>query len=239
MWLKQVLFSLFALGFLWSIAPSAQAGARPDPRVAVARVIRLRVIANSDNPTDQALKLDVRDAVLRQLEPALIPVRSEAQAVRQIRRRQEALARVANAVLMAHHVAYRARVIFTTTLFPTKAYGSWVLPAGRYRALLIVLGRGQGHNWWCVLFPSLCFVDRSQSLAVPTAGSPTPEPLPAGPVPALPPSSSAALMKSPGVKTAAPDDRLENRRPVTGRIRVSWRLPSVIGRFLAFFTARV
>jgi stage II sporulation protein R len=136
--------------------------------ITIPHVIRFRVIANSDNPLDQAVKLAVRDRVLNVLDPVLNGLHSRREAGQRIRAMLPRLDEVADAVLVHDHMPYRARVEWTTTLFPTKAYGSWVLPAGRYQALLIILGRGQGHNWWCVLFPSLCFIDMGNALAVPT-----------------------------------------------------------------------
>lgn len=85
------------------------------------------------------------------------------------------LSGVANQVLSQYHMRYRASVQLTETVFPTKVYGTWVLPAGRYTALLIKLGKADGHNWWCVLYPSLCFIDMTNGVAVPeraaTAGT--------------------------------------------------------------------
>jgi stage II sporulation protein R len=120
------------------------------------------------------------------------------------------VAKVANQVLRAHHASYRARVLWTHTAFPTKAYGTWVLPAGRYQALLIVLGRGDGHNWWCVLYPSLCFVDMGNALAVRS-----PQALPvAGPLTPVHHAHGHAARNH-------------------GRIRVSWTTPRFILTFLA------
>lgn len=228
MWFKKV-FILGVLGI------SVAANLAPTPHVAAhqglssapivtPRVIRFRVIANSDNPLDQAIKLDVRDAVLRQLEPLLAHAKDRAEAARLIRQDGPRLNRAANGVLRAHNVSYRAHIDWTRTTFPTKAYGSWVLPAGQYRALLVVLGRGQGHNWWCVLFPSLCFIDMDNALAVPVTSTPrsTPGPMgapsPVGPRPSASPSRASA---SPTVSHRAPHSHHR-----VGAIRVSWRAPT-------------
>jgi stage II sporulation protein R len=121
---------------------------------------------------DQGVKLAVRDAVLRQLDPGLARLTSYQRARAFLADHLPQLRQVVGAVLQADKTPYGDRVVFTRTWFPPKAYGSWVLPAGQYRALLVVLGAGQGHNWWCVLFPSLCFIDMNNGLAVP----PTPRP---------------------------------------------------------------
>jgi len=194
-----------AMGSTLGGAPTARAAPIPTPSV-----IRFRVIANSDNPRDQALKLLVRDAVLRVLEPRLASVHSEQVAARRIRSLTGVLDQVANGVLKSYHAPYRARVQWTRTLFPTKAYGTWVLPAGQYQALLIELGRAEGHNWWCVLFPSLCFIDMGNALAVPE------------------PAASVSTTLSPDSPAVA------RPTPVSPRhLRVSWRAP----RFLTTFWA--
>ncbi|CAB1128476.1 Stage II sporulation protein R [Candidatus Hydrogenisulfobacillus filiaventi] len=145
------------------------------------QVVRFRVIAAGDSPWDQAVKLDVRDAVLTRLEPVLARVHTRAGALAALRAGLPALRRTVAGVLARQRVSYGARVALTRTWFPARVYGSLVLPAGRYRALLVVLGRGSGHNWWCVLFPSLCFVDLTNAVAVPAVA-------PAAPPPPLPPA---------------------------------------------------
>lgn len=201
---------LAALAAIITLAGTRLAPPPPVPVMTMPRVIRFRVIANSDNPRDQAIKLDVRDRVLETLDPVLNGVKSRRSAQLRIHAMQAQVARVANQVLRAHHLAYHARVLWTHTLFPTKAYGTWVLPAGRYQALLIVLGRGAGHNWWCVLYPSLCFVDMGNALAVPTPTSV---------------GLTNLVPSRPGHRRHRPDPR--------GRIRVSWTTPRFILSFLA------
>ncbi len=133
----------------------------------VPRVIRLRVIANSDNPIDQAVKLSVRDLVLEVLKPRMTHVHTRAQALRVISTSQGPLVSIADRLLRRWHLGYQAHISLARTEFPTKAYGRLILPAGSYMALLVKLGQAQGHNWWCVLYPSLCFIDMSNGLAVP------------------------------------------------------------------------
>ncbi len=162
------LAGLAAMAALLGASPSAPVHVAP---LVIPPVIRFRVIANSDNPLDQAVKLEVRDRVLQTLDPYLNGVKSRAAAQTSILKLEGRIKREANQVLRLDHARYRAQVAFTRTLFPTKAYGTWVLPAGRYEALLITLGKGQGHNWWCVLYPSLCFVDMGNALAVPTSST--------------------------------------------------------------------
>ena len=165
MWYKAVWMIMAVLSL---IVP----GAGSTPRqlanpIRVPSVVRFRVIANSDNPIDQAVKLDVRDVVLNVLEPGLIRVHNERQALSVIASDRHRLITAADGVLQHFGVGYRAQVLLTRTAFPTKVYGTLVLPAGRYVALLVKLGKAQGHNWWCVLYPSLCFIDMTNGVAVP------------------------------------------------------------------------
>ncbi len=216
--LKYWLAALLGMTLIWSMSPTAShlSAGSSSPSITIPKVIRFRVIANSDNPIDQALKLDVRDRILETLDPVLTPVKNRFTAAARIEAMQPELARVANQVLADHHAAYRAHVLWTRTLFPTKAYGSWVLPAGRYRALLIVLGKGQGHNWWCVLFPSLCFIDMGNALAVPAQPAVTPTPTGA-------PHARRRRVRHPLRHVAARH----------GRLQVSWQLPGIFTTILA------
>lgn len=122
-------------------------------------LIRLHVIANSDDAADQRIKLAVRDAVASYLEPALASVGSRAAAAEIIQNRLTEITAVADRTLAEGGVGYGAEAIWGRALFPTRSYADLVVPAGEYDSLRIVLGSGKGRNWWCVLFPPLCFID--------------------------------------------------------------------------------
>ena len=143
----------------------------PAPRLP--RVLRFRVIANSDSLWDESVKIAVRNLVLQTLAAPLARARSPQQAEALIRLRLPELAAAVDQLLRSDGAPYLARVTLGRTAFPTKAYGTWVLPAGRYPALIVRLGRGDGHNWWCVLFPTLCFIDMGSGLAVPVGTGPS------------------------------------------------------------------
>lgn len=118
---------------------------------------RLHIVANSDNAADQTLKLQVRDAVVAYLTPLLAEAENagEAEAIVMEQRPQlEALA-----AGLTSDFGYGAYAELGRFAFPAKRYGQTFMPAGEYPALRLVLGEGAGHNWWCVLFPPLCFVD--------------------------------------------------------------------------------
>ncbi|EHQ91953.1 stage II sporulation protein R [Desulfosporosinus youngiae] len=137
---------------------------RPD------QMIRFHVLANSDSDEDQALKRAVRDAILKEVAPKLAVSKSLEESrkiVEQIRPEMEA---VALEEIQAWDKNYTVRTDYGNFSFPTKSYGTLVLPAGQYEALRVVIGEGQGSNWWCVLFPALCFVDIEHSTAVQVDG---------------------------------------------------------------------
>ncbi len=134
------------------------------------QLIRFHVLANSDSEQDQALKRAVRDAILKDVSPRLAVSRSldeSRQILKQIRPDME---RIGHDVVKMWGKDYCVRTEYGHSPFPTKSYGSLVLPSGDYEALSVVIGEGQGSNWWCVLFPPLCFIDIDQSTAVQVDG---------------------------------------------------------------------
>lgn len=141
------------LGVAFAALVGPWLGARQD---ALARkVVRLHVVANSDSESDQALKLQVRDAVLDEAEP-LLQGKDRAESLETL---QNALPELGQAV--ADTVAragydYPVRLSVEDAWFPTKEYDDFALPAGTYTALRIELGEAKGKNWWCVVFPPLC-----------------------------------------------------------------------------------
>ena len=131
-------------------------------------VLRLHILANSDSPQDQAVKLQVRDALLPLFEAAA----SYDDARAFVLAHGAALLARCQAALAAAGVPYGAQLLLGVSAFPDRIYDTTFFPAGDYDALQIVLGAGAGHNWWCVLFPPLCIVTKDGSSA-PTA---SPEP---------------------------------------------------------------
>ena len=136
------------------------------------QLIRFHVLANSDSEQDQALKRAVRDAILKAVSPKLAVSQSldeSRQILKQIRPEMEDISR---SVVKDWGKDYSVHTEYGHFSFPTKSYGSLVLPAGDYEALRVVIGEGQGSNWWCVLFPPLCFIDIEHSTAVQVDGKP-------------------------------------------------------------------
>ena len=120
------------------------------------RILRLHVIADSDSDADQAVKLKVRDAVLKLLGDEMETSPDLEQARTAAERLMPEAERVARQVLRDSGFSYGATVTLGYEYYPTRDYGGFRLPAGRYLSYRIVLGSGEGHNWWCVLFHALC-----------------------------------------------------------------------------------
>lgn len=117
-----------------------------------AQVLRLHVLAVDDSEAEQALKLRVRDAVLRYLRPELEGVTDRNTAREMIAARLTAIAEAASEAAEGRKVS----VSLGPESYPQRRYEGFVLPAGTYESLRVVLGEGEGHNWWCVVFPPLC-----------------------------------------------------------------------------------
>ena len=123
------------------------------------KVVRLHVLANSDTEEDQALKLLVRDAVLERATEILEQSADRAEAEIRLRESLPELEAIAEETVRANGYDYAVTAELEDTAFPTKEYDGFSLPAGEYLALRILIGEGAGQNWWCVLYPNLCFID--------------------------------------------------------------------------------
>lgn len=123
------------------------------------KVLRLHVIANSDSEEDQALKLKVRDQVLATLKPLLENAEDRSSSEAIVRAHLSEVEAAARETAWQEKPGENVHAELTNTRFPEKTYGDCTFPAGNYDALRITIGEAKGKNWWCVLFPSLCFVD--------------------------------------------------------------------------------
>lgn len=141
----------FVMAVIASFFPFAAAcGGLPE------NVVRLHVVANSDSEEDQSVKLLVRDAVLEEAAKWYGGAQSMEEASSQLCTHLQSLGETARTTLAENGMEYSAKVEMTEMYFSTRDYGMFRLPAGRYRTLRVTLGEGQGKNWWCVVFPSLC-----------------------------------------------------------------------------------
>lgn len=123
---------------------------------------RLHIIANSDSPEDQSVKLAVRDEILAFAESEMKKVNSKMEAKEYIGQNLEIIEKKAEQVLKDNGFTYSAKAYVGKFDFPSKTYGDATYPAGEYDALRIVLGEGEGQNWWCVIFPPLCLAELSE-----------------------------------------------------------------------------
>lgn len=123
------------------------------------QIIRFHVRANSDSDADQQLKLIVKDAVVTYLEPLLSQSESTEMSREILADHMEEIRALALSVLRENGSDYAVRVYFEESYFPMKSYGDVTFPPGVYSAFRIDIGESAGKNWWCVLYPPLCFVD--------------------------------------------------------------------------------
>lgn len=128
--------------------------------------IRLRILANSDKEEDQDLKRKVRDAVNAEINNWVAELTSKEEAKTVLKNNLPEIQKIAEKVVAEHQSTQAVKVTFDKVDFPTKLYGDFLYPAGQYEAILISLGEAEGANWWCVLFPPLCFLDFSNGVAV-------------------------------------------------------------------------
>ena len=126
-------------------------------------VLRLHILANSDSDEDQQIKLAVRDELLN-CGNELFSGETNIDNVKSILTdEQKVLTDAANKVLAENGFDYKAKIYLTNEYFTTRTYENYTLPAGNYNALKVVLGEGEGHNWWCVMYPPLCFVNKNEN----------------------------------------------------------------------------
>ena len=122
-------------------------------------IIRFHVLANSDSEQDQALKLKVKDGLVEYLKPMLSGAESVEESREILEENLGAIEEEAERLLAREQAPYGAEAEMTTCYFPIKTYGDCTFPAGNYQALRIPIGEAKGKNWWCVLYPNLCFID--------------------------------------------------------------------------------
>ena len=130
------------------------------------KVLRFHVLANSDTAEDQNLKLAVRDAVGSRMAELLSDVPDREACEQVVEAHLPEIAETAQAVVREAGYEYEVHAAIEETEFPSKTYGKFTFPAGKYEALRVVIGEGEGHNWWCVMFPPMCLpaAEESQEL---------------------------------------------------------------------------
>ena len=132
-------------------------------------LIRFHVRANSDSSFDQACKLKVRDAVISKVSQMMDKADTKEEAFDILKKQKDSIKNTAQEILKKEGVIQKVKVHFVQEKFPEKTYGQYTFPEGIYDALRIDLGEAKGHNWWCVLYPNLCFLDTTNAV-VPDKG---------------------------------------------------------------------
>ena len=127
-------------------------------------VFRLHVIANSDSDEDQQLKLKVRDSLLQYMNTLCSNCSTKEEAMLIANNHKNDFQEIAENVIIENNYNYPVKIKINNFYFPTKTYGDISLPAGYYDALRVEIGEAKGKNWWCVMFPSLCFIDISSGV---------------------------------------------------------------------------
>ena len=148
--LSFVIISLTALGFSGALAPKNEWD--------FGEYLRIHIRADSNDSEAQAVKYKVRDRVVEYLTPSVAECQTKKEATQKMQAVLKGIEAEARAVLKENGFAYGATAVLGEESFPTRVYGEYVLPAGEYSALILSLGSGRGDNWWCVVYPPLCFV---------------------------------------------------------------------------------
>lgn len=126
--------------------------------------LRLHIIANSDSEEDQALKLKIRDAVLESTGELFADVSGKTEAIAAAEYSSDDIKSIAETVIAEEGFEYPVQVELTKMWFETRTYDGFTLPAGDYDAVRIIIGAGEGKNWWCVMYPALCVPGAEESI---------------------------------------------------------------------------
>lgn len=159
--LLKILRIIFSLSLLLSlyILISAHSYANVVSNDLSTAVFRLHVIANSDSSEDQSLKLKVRDNLLEYMNSISSECKTKTEAIKLAEENIDIFKQIAQKTVIENGYNYPINISIGNFYFPTKFYGDISLPSGYYDALKVEIGEAKGKNWWCVMFPSLCFID--------------------------------------------------------------------------------
>lgn len=125
-------------------------------------IVRLHILANSDSAEDQALKLKVRDEILNSVNKKSESSENNEKNIEElVKQNKNKFLKIARDTIRKNGYDYDVCAVTGVFDFPARQYGNLYFPKGRYNALKIIIGSGKGHNWWCVMYPPLCFTDKS------------------------------------------------------------------------------
>lgn len=160
--IKYIFILLFLLFFFIFISISSYANTVSDNLSD--NFFRLHILANSDSKTDQDLKLKIRDAIIEYMNSQNLSNYTKSEVISVVENNLEKYRLIAENIINEEGFNYQVSVELGNFHFPTKVYGNISLPAGNYDALRVKIGNAEGQNWWCSLFPPLCFVDISSGI---------------------------------------------------------------------------
>lgn len=162
---KKIICAIFALCIGFVVTGGALRGKALGTKLDVTQeglaeeVFRFHVLANSDSEADQELKLVVRDGVIQYMKEQLPEDADKEETVRWAKSHIAEVEQMAEQIILSEGFPYSVEAKVETVTFPEKHYGDITFPAGEYEALRVLIGEAKGQNWWCVLYPNLCFVD--------------------------------------------------------------------------------
>lgn len=152
---KIIAFSVLCGMFMTMIVSAGTYAARVSNDIS-SSVIRFHVLANSDEEYDQNLKLSVRDEILKSISDEMSECTNREEAEEYLRNHTEEITEVAKEVIAEKGYDYDVRTTISTEHYPVRYYENAVFPEGEYESLRVIIGSGEGHNWWCVMYPPLC-----------------------------------------------------------------------------------
>ena len=156
--LSLIIISLTALGFSGVLSNTGESFSTQN-----AEYLRIHIRADSNEAAAQAVKYKVRDEVVEYLTPLVAEYQSKTEAMQGVDCALKEIEQLATKVLQENGFSYGVTATLERATFPTRIYGEYILPAGEYTALILRLGKGEGDNWWCVVYPPLCFVGDSNA----------------------------------------------------------------------------
>jgi stage II sporulation protein R len=154
---------LFSAASMWLVQEEAMKDTSVQTGIAK-EILRFHVIANSDSEEDQALKLKVKDKLVDRMSPLLAEAANLSEVKSIVTEQLANLEEIAEDTLQEYGHSYPVSVALEESYFPLKVYGAYTFPPGYYQALRVKIGKAEGKNWWCVMFPPLCFVDETYSI---------------------------------------------------------------------------
>jgi len=159
--MKQIIAAFFVIGTIGVLALAGMGLAKPQSAGAESDFLRLHIRANSNSTADQDVKYLVKQQIVNELTPVFAEVTTRADAMEKLGEHLGYIEYIANEVLAGQGFSYKARAALKSEHFPTRVYSDIILPQGLYDALIIELGAGAGDNWWCVVYPPLCFLENN------------------------------------------------------------------------------